>query len=189
MTKGALALGIGICLAIGITLNVLVVVQLSRAPDIGSSSPLSSWPYALHGGKGLPIRQIREGGLGASRDVATWRAENEWVPSESEGGDQSKLYYERVWSYGLPFRSIGSCEWYDFSTHGGVGTPLRPLWPGFALNTIFYAALAWGVWQVPLAIRRRQRRARGECVRCGYALARLPAGSPCPECGTSFADR
>ncbi|HMN40086.1 MAG TPA: hypothetical protein PKE29_04520 [Phycisphaerales bacterium] len=66
---------------------------------------------------------------------------------------------------------------------------MRPLWPGFALNTIFYAAVAWGLWrggwQIPLAIRRRRRRAKGLCIRCGYDRSGLPASppSPCPECG------
>ncbi len=62
--------------------------------------------------------------------------------------------------------------------------PIRPVWPGFALNTIFYALIAWGLWQVPLAIRRRRRRRKGFCVRCGYDLKGLTAGVPCPECGT-----
>ncbi len=66
---------------------------------------------------------------------------------------------------------------------GKVLLPLAPLWPGFALNTIFYAALAWGLWHVPLAIRRRRRRRNGLCVRCGYDLKGLASGSPCPECG------
>ncbi len=70
--------------------------------------------------------------------------------------------------------------------------PLLPLWPGFALNTIFYAALAWGLWQLPLAIRRRRRRRKGLCVRCGYDLKGIPIDGGegalggvrvCPECG------
>jgi predicted RNA-binding Zn-ribbon protein involved in translation (DUF1610 family) len=61
--------------------------------------------------------------------------------------------------------------------------PYLPLWPGFALNTLFYAVLAWGVWQVPLAMRRRSRRRAGRCIKCGYDLRATPAASPCPECG------
>jgi hypothetical protein len=67
--------------------------------------------------------------------------------------------------------------------------PFIPIWPGFALNTLFYAALAWGLWQLPLAIRRRRRRTTGRCVACGYDLKGLAvgaAGEPghvCPECG------
>jgi hypothetical protein len=67
---------------------------------------------------------------------------------------------------------------------GRIGLPLFPLWPGFALNTIFYAALAWILWQIPLALRRHRRRRAGRCTRCNYDLKGLPPGSPCPECGT-----
>jgi hypothetical protein len=60
--------------------------------------------------------------------------------------------------------------------------PIIPIWPGFAINTLFYAAIAWGLWQVPLAIRRRRRRSLNRCVKCGYDLNGLAAGAACPEC-------
>ena len=60
--------------------------------------------------------------------------------------------------------------------------PLRPIWPGFALNTIFYAALFWLGLRGPFALRRYLRRQRGRCLNCGYDLrGDLAAG--CPECG------
>ena len=109
-----------------------------------------------------------------------------------------------IWQYGIPARTLA--KWYTFRSPplgtaqvefvdfrvrvplvGTLRLPNTPLWPGLVLNTLFYAALAWGVWQLPLALRRRRRRARGQCVRCGYALAGLPTGSPCPECGPSTA--
>jgi hypothetical protein len=69
--------------------------------------------------------------------------------------------------------------------------PLLPLWPGFAINTIFYAAALWVVFATPGVIRRRRRHFRGQCIHCGYDLRghRIP-GAPeaghsakCPECG------
>ncbi len=52
--------------------------------------------------------------------------------------------------------------------------PLAIIVPGFAANTLFYAA--------PFATRRLIRRKRGLCVACGYDLrGNLSAG--CPECG------
>ena len=77
-----------------------------------------------------------------------------------------------------------SLDWLPWKPDGVHRLPIRPLWPGFALNTLFYAALAWAFWQLPLAIRGRRRRSKGLCVRCGYDRKGIGGGSPCPECGT-----
>jgi hypothetical protein len=150
------------------------------------------------------IEEIREFGV-----VMTARAEEPiWIP-----GMHSRVHrWQAAWCFGCPFQCLGSIErnegimpvggtpiavpsWVDRGL-GDIGKasgdirhlPLRPIWLGFALNTLFYAALAWGLWQVPLALRRRSRSKKGLCVRCGYDLKGLggsAAGRVCPECGTT----
>ncbi len=62
--------------------------------------------------------------------------------------------------------------------------PLRPLLPGFAINTIFYAAILWLIFIVPFALRRQRRINRGLCPQCAYDLrGRSPQSNTCPECG------
>jgi hypothetical protein len=61
---------------------------------------------------------------------------------------------------------------------------LRPRFPGFAINTIFYAAIVSVLFAVPGAVRRRVRRKRGQCVACGYSL-RDNVSEKCPECGAA----
>lgn len=61
--------------------------------------------------------------------------------------------------------------------------PLRPIWPGFAINTIFYAAFLWLLFAASGYVRRRFIRGRikrGLCPACAY-----PVGSSevCTECG------
>jgi hypothetical protein len=65
--------------------------------------------------------------------------------------------------------------------------PLLPIWPGFAINTVFYAAVLWMLFAVPLALRKRRRIKRGWCSKCAYDLrGRPPATSTvCPECGAA----
>jgi hypothetical protein len=69
--------------------------------------------------------------------------------------------------------------------------PTLPLLPGFAINTIFYAGIVWGLFAVSGAIRRRigrVRRKRGQCAACGYSLrgrGSVGGGDKCPECGVS----
>jgi len=62
-----------------------------------------------------------------------------------------------------------------------------PLWPGFAINTLIYAAALWMLFAGPFALRRANRRRRGRCVVCGYDLRGRGRGqehAKCPECGT-----
>ena len=60
--------------------------------------------------------------------------------------------------------------------------PLRPIWPGFAINTMFYVALLWLLTLGPFTARRMIRRKRGRCIKCGYDL-RGTEHEVCPECG------
>ncbi len=64
--------------------------------------------------------------------------------------------------------------------------PTRPIWPGFAINTLFYAAILWLLFAAPFALRRRRRVKLGMCVKCGYDLRGSPPHADttnCPECG------
>jgi hypothetical protein len=61
--------------------------------------------------------------------------------------------------------------------------PLLPIWPGFAINTLFYAAILWALFAAPLALRRRLRIRRGLCPACAYPVGESPI---CTECGAPF---
>ncbi len=76
---------------------------------------------------------------------------------------------------GWPLRTLAVDGWH----HSG---PRMILWPGFAINTIFYAATLWLLIPGPFALRRLIRRKRGLCVACGYDI-RHAEHDVCPECG------
>ncbi|MFI4881407.1 MAG: hypothetical protein ACIAQU_02355 [Phycisphaerales bacterium JB064] len=61
--------------------------------------------------------------------------------------------------------------------------PLLPLWPGFLINTFFYALLLFIAWRTPILIRRTLRRRCGRCLGCGYNRDGLEPHAACPECG------
>src|SRR5262245_22651601 len=48
--------------------------------------------------------------------------------------------------------------------------PMRPIWPGFALNTLIYATALWLAVAGPALVRRQLRRMRGRCPACGYPV-------------------
>ncbi len=70
-------------------------------------------------------------------------------------------------------------QWNDFDSRL---LPLAPIWPGFAVNTLFYAAIVWLLALAPVTARRIVRRKRGRCIKCGYDL-RSDFSRGCPECG------
>jgi len=60
--------------------------------------------------------------------------------------------------------------------------PVRPLWPGFAINTVFYAVVLWLLFAAPFALRRRRRIRRGLCPKCAYPVG---TSDVCTECGAA----
>jgi hypothetical protein len=86
------------------------------------------------------------------------------------------------------FRQIGTSGSIRLPLHefdGGMGPiprvlPLRPIWPGFEIDTVFYAAVLWVLVTAPGFIRRRIRIRRGLCPRCAYPIG---TNAVCTECG------
>ncbi len=101
-----------------------------------------------------------------------------------------------------------TCGSYEYNITGGVGSieggfelgvwrgpaggfgpralPLRPVWPGFAVNTLLYATLLWLLTCLAIAVRCFLRLRRGHCPKCAY-----PTGESavCTECGRELPQR
>lgn len=60
--------------------------------------------------------------------------------------------------------------------------PLRPIWTGFIINTVFYAVILWLLLFAPFTARRVIRRRRGLCEHCAYPIGVSPV---CTECGAA----
>ncbi len=87
------------------------------------------------------------------------------------------------WVWGIPV---------ELSTANGYGTrmrnhlPIRPSWPGLAINTLFYAAILWLLVLGPFALHRLIRRRRGLCPKCAYPM---DESAVCTECGRELPQR
>ena len=94
--------------------------------------------------------------------------------------------FSRPTGYGAPgaFRIDSTHERYGRPMTEWHFIPYRVLPLGFTLNTLFYAAIWFGLFFGFAGTKRFLRVKRGRCPRCGYDLrggAGLVAG--CPECG------
>ena len=132
-----------------------------------------------------------------------------WVQSELYGLSVDELFFGlHLLRSGWPMQTLRG-EWqrtpkderhkYSLPVPGrpsGIGAvsmlPLRPIWPGFAINTIFYAAILWLLTLGPFTARRFIRRKRSYCIKCGYDLRGTSGGNSggggggvCPECGAT----
>jgi hypothetical protein len=132
-------------------------------------------------------------------------------PPELSRADEGTFYFLTVYYWGLPARSTMSAvvekqlvqtgSYTLPQMHSAFGwvvggepagsflrpnvLPLRPIWPGFAINTIFYAAMLWLLWLAPGRIRRFIRVKRHRCPACGYEIAE-GVGPRCSECGAAL---
>ena len=64
--------------------------------------------------------------------------------------------------------------------------PLRPIPVGFAVNTIFYAAVLWLLICGPFVLRRFIRLRRSLCPKCAYPMGK---SGVCSECGKALSGR
>jgi hypothetical protein len=65
--------------------------------------------------------------------------------------------------------------------------PTRPIWLGFAINTIFYAAILALLFYGPGKVRRLIRIRRSQCPACGFIIASgTCANGLCSECGAKL---
>ena len=68
----------------------------------------------------------------------------------------------------------------------GAPIPVTPTWPGFAVNTIFYATFLWLLILGPFVLRRFIRVKRSLCPACGYPIGEADV---CSECGKALPAR
>ncbi len=71
-------------------------------------------------------------------------------------------------------------------TMSGHVLPLLPMWPGFAVNTAFYAVVLWLLIPGPFVLRRFIRIRRGLCPKCTYPMGE---SAVCTECGRELPKR
>ena len=64
--------------------------------------------------------------------------------------------------------------------------PTYPLWPGFAINTLFYATILWLLIPGAFGLRRFVRVRRGLCPKCAYPIGE---SAVCSECGRDLPKR
>ncbi len=73
-----------------------------------------------------------------------------------------------------------------FAKSSSWAVPTRPIWLGFAVNTLLYATVLWLLICGPFVLRRFIRVKRGRCPACGYPRGEAAV---CTECGTDLPKR
>lgn len=130
---------------------------------------LNSTIYMVDEGRGWPFISM------------SWEADFEWFHSTTLTSRSLPI------RHGIPVRQR---QWVFPEYSKAI--PLKPFWPGFVLNSIFYALAIFGgillVRHAPQFTRSAIRRRRGQCPKCAYDL-RGAMHSQCPECGAAILRR
>ena len=137
-----------------VTFNASVIAKMDRTTTVRSG-----WPWRSVAGERWDL------GISLAtpipmlgHKVTTWR--------DADVETAAVSFDRPAWFGGSSFRLL----------------PFRPIWSGFGVNTVFYAAILW----LPFALRRLIRRRRGLCPACGYPMGE---SATCTECGKALPGR
>ncbi len=119
--------------------------------------------------------------------ISVVEGQNTYFLSEFRFGFPAKSLSCYQLSSGRP-RTSWSPSWSFAMEFAGSSYPLptRPLWLGFAANTVFYATFLWLLCSGLLVVLRRGRSKRALCPRCKYPCGDSPV---CTECGAQLRRR
>jgi len=210
-----LILSIIICLLAGAVINVLVawgVALTSSRPDAAwelynaGNVDVGRTTGMLHAAHRASTRSFVNGTLIDRDELVAMLPGTSRLLAEGSGSEhyfgwprfcQSFRITSRfapVWSY--PWASVSPhatmhdalrIESSPWSGNDVVFLPLRPIWPGFLINTLLYGATLWLLFFGFAMMRRYRRRRRGACPYCRYPRG---ASDVCSECGRTLpADR
>ncbi len=139
------------------------------------------WTYAARGQRdasvhsrlyGWPLRSLSVHTLYRAFATSTVHA----VPSP---------WHDRCTHCGVALLDSSRCASCNLVNVVRIGAHHRPvpigvILPGFALNTLFYAAILWLLIAGPFGLRRLLRVRRGLCPKCAYPMGE---SAVCSECG------
>jgi hypothetical protein len=132
-----------------------------------------------------PSQLLRNAWLGQHTQGFGWRTTKNYSDGFDTDSFEQAFFVELKDECGWPILVISGEAQIEIPTRlfsDREMLPIAPIWPGFAINTIFYAAIFCALFAVPGTVRRRVRIRRGVCVRCAYPLG---TSSVCSECGMS----
>jgi uncharacterized OB-fold protein len=169
---------------------------LARARE---SAPVPArWPPEVSAPAGWPPPAAARLGESAAADILELRAG--WPHDEAAG----YTLFAAVGRCGWPARALHTWTRVRADIQGGRAAvdeaesavwtirqtpqvryvlPVLPLWPGFAVDTLLYAAAGFGAARGARSLRHRTRARRGRCPGCGDDRAGLAKDAACPECG------
>lgn len=118
------------------------------------------------------IRELEIKRSGFPCDSMTYNPWAAWLAYDGERGSQI------TWQGGI---LVPQGSW--SSTTFAVHLSLSPIWPGFAINTVLYAATLWVMLAARGRVRRWRRIKRGWCPACAYPVGE---SATCTECGKAI---
>ncbi len=191
-----------VCLVVGAAATWLSAwgLMLSRIGDTTSAEFVDRWPVPVSDDWPSPMQTTRITSLGLRVEVT---AADRTGPLTGGGNGTEQWAYWRL-RLGWPALALdsslrgssatnlatGVAVKRDYETQGlleyrfrsrDYAIPVLPVWPGFLINTLFYAGACWLLLAAPGGVRRWRRTRRGQCPACGYDLSGVEV---CPECGT-----